>query len=103
MKAERDTLRLALYDLTCSTRTPFGETVKVSLSEIEASCGDDTYLLVSVSRRAMPIFLIKAMDGEKVSNVEVLTETQIMDNRENCGTFWRAVREAIWKQNRLAA
>ena len=56
---------------------------------------------VSVSRRAMPVYMVEFMDidgdARKVSKVQFWTEAELDDNRGNTDTFFRIMRHARWK------
>lgn len=105
VNAQLDKLELAVYDLTCATKFPFVDRVAVNGAEEI----DETFrciVRVSVSRRAMPVYMVEFMDvdggSRKVANVQFWTEGELDDNRENSDTFFRVMRHARWKIARLA-
>lgn len=104
LKLAHDKLHTAVFDLTCATRFPFIDRVSVNgPKEIDECCR--AIIRVSVSRRAMPVYMVEFMDidgdARKVASVEFWTEGEIQDNQGNSDTFFRIVRHAIWKQSRL--
>jgi hypothetical protein len=101
IKAERDKLQLAFYDLTVdSSRFKFAHPVTVDVKKEIDGTLDDKYR-VSLSDRAEPIYLIQCVDRLTPSGFctssEVLTESEIHANRENPSWYWRMVRHAVWK------
>lgn len=104
VQADLDKLRSAVYDLTCATKFPFVDRVTVNgAKEIDSDAR--CIMRVSVSRRAMPVYMIEFMDidgdARRVANVEFWTEGEIQDGRDSDNTFFRVVRHAIWKQGQL--
>ncbi len=87
IKAERDTLSLALYDLVNGR---FSAPVKVKEHDYD-TFGYGVYS-VRVSMRGMPLFLVHTSDGNSVS---VFTENQIDDMRDNYTTYWKCVKAAV--------
>lgn len=104
LQREHDKLHTAMFDLTCHTRFPFVDRVTVDgAKELDEM---HRYIMrVSVSRRAMPVYMVEFMDidgdARNVAKVEFWTEGEIQDNAGNGDTFFRVVRHAIWKQGQL--
>lgn len=100
LKAEHDKLSLALYDLTCNTKFPFANRVTVSAAE-ELDEAYRCIVRVSVSARAMPVYMVEFMDvdgdARTVANVQFWTEGQLDDNRGSGDTFFRVMQHARWK------
>lgn len=104
VKAERDKLELAIYDLICASRFPFVNPVTVDCGKELDGDYADLKFVVSVSHRGMPIYMVQEC-GEKKRpvNVTFWTESEVSAHRENMGIYWRAVRHGVWKIGRNAA
>src|SRR5271154_2219597 len=98
--AERDLLRLAVYDLRCNSRTPFSRAVLVDCAkEIDQDCPDRMRVSVS-DRRYMPYYMVELLTDHTVKQVEFWTEIDLENHRDDMGIFWRARRHAAWKLKR---
>jgi hypothetical protein len=89
---ERDKLRLAVYDLTCKrSKFRFTDEVTVRASELDARYTRDAYrMTIAVSRRAMPVYMVKWDD----SNVDFFHEDEI---RHAEGIAGQMMRHGAWK------
>lgn len=99
---ERDKLRLAVYDLTCSTKFPFVDRVNVKGEDIDGNYKDCKFR-VSVSRRpSMPIYMVEQFghDGS-VAGVDFWWESECADHADDSRIYWRMFRHAVWLQEQL--
>lgn len=89
--AERDLLRLAIFDLTCkATKFPFGPSVSIDIKEIDQNYAG-TYK-ISKSDRAMPYYMVLSGAG-----AQFWTVRDIQDHAQDSDVYWRAVRYGAWK------
>lgn len=85
IKAERDSLMLALYDLV---NKKFSSPVRIALKNLDQR--EEGHFTMRLSYRAMPLYLVEyRCKGAVVANTEVYTDNQILDfHRENPHLFW---------------
>lgn len=90
--AERDKLRLAVYDLTCKrSKFRFTDDVTVLASQLDARYTKDEFrMTIAISRRMNPVFMVKWDD----SNVEFFTEEEL---RHVHGIAGDMIRHGAWK------
>lgn len=90
--AERDNLRLAVYDLTCKgSKFRFTDEVTVIASQLDSRYSKDAYrMTISVSRRMTPVYMVKWDE----SNVEFFNDEEI---RGIVGIAGDMMRHGVWK------
>jgi hypothetical protein len=102
VNAERDLLRLAVFDLLADTRTPFSKPVRVDCGKEFAREYAGDVFSVSVSMRGVPYYMVRAIQNGKVTGVEFHTETELEAQRGNNSLFWQMLRHAAWKLKQVA-
>ena len=99
--AERDKLRLAVFDLAANSKFPFMYATKINVAkEIDSNYPDHLYW-VSVSERAMPLYMVRPIgyDG-KIANVYMHAESELESHRDDPAIYWRMLRHAAWQITR---
>lgn len=99
--AERDKLRLAVYDLACKrSKFRFADEVTVLASQLDTRYSKDSYrMTIAISRRMMPVYMVKWDE----SNVEFFHDRDIDQMEGIAGQMMRHGRWKIQERARLMA
>jgi hypothetical protein len=99
LEADRDTMRLVLYDVL---NGKFSKPVRIDAREYDSLSVEGSYLEMSRSERAMPLYLInwRSPESNQRHSAMFMTENEIMDmGRDYMSAHQRMIQRAHYLLN----